>query len=342
MFVEGLSTAAGLLFKLSTQDSYTGLLRSWTDFLDLGGATHCRGVLTKDLRGGQTLAKYLVGYMKYLEPRYSVTTFRGRVASVISMQRTSFHVIDALPLVWPLVRGFEARHLPAEKAWLSLADFTHFNRFIWLERNPSERHLVMRWLFGMFTEALYRIGAVLPPNASSKLDHCSFDLTHMSHQPKSKTQDRHFRCRLVEKTARQPNRTVRTLDCGTPYSLDMKNGGVYESALTVRTDLGQTRGRPTIGGGIVTQDHFRKWVNLELLRAGLTFELEGLAINFTPTALRRTAVTHMYRHVGPLKAKFMIGHSSSKTATDFYVGVTEQERFELMGSIPWKSKSTAY
>ena len=52
-------------------------------------------------------------------------------------------------------------------------------------------------------------------------------------------------------------------------------------------------------------------------RAGLSFEIDGVEVNFTPTALRRCTVSYLYFFLGPEKEKVMIGHSPSETAKKF-------------------------
>ena len=54
-----------------------------------------------------------------------------------------------------------------------------------------------------------------------------------------------------------------------------------------------------------------------------------------PSDLRRSAITQMYFHVGPERVQYMVGHMSSSTARDFYVGMNDEEQARLLSSIPW-------
>ena len=319
MFRGGLGFAPSLIYKVTTQDAYSGVMRSWFDFLAQGRRPrpHINGALLEDLQGGMILAKLLVGYLWWLRDRYAVTTFRGRISAVLAAQRMAFHQINVTPLVWPMIRGFEAQHSPKEKGWLSKEEFCYFRRFIWRTANPDLEYRVMRWVFGMLSEAVYRIGAVLPPDASTHLDHCSFDWAYLKFVKESSRLPRHLKVGLVEKRNRRPSRFVRTMTCGAPFSSNMKEGGLFEAAWDMRKVQGFVSGRVRIRGKVVTQPHFRTWLNREFHRASLSFEIDGEEVNFTPTALRRCTVSYLYFYLGPEKAKVMIGHSSSETAKKF-------------------------
>jgi len=68
MFRGGLGFAPSLIYKVTTQDAYSGVMRSWFDFLAQGRRPrpHINGALLEDLQGGMILAKLLVGYLWWL------------------------------------------------------------------------------------------------------------------------------------------------------------------------------------------------------------------------------------------------------------------------------------
>ena len=345
-FQAGIQKLAAIKYAKSTRSSYASLMKSWMEFLDSSppgfeNPEHNNGVLMMDLQEGRALAGYLMAYLDYLseevngKKRYAVTTYRGRMAAVIAFHRLAWHALEKLPLVWPAVKAFEAQHVPKEKGWLSLSQLKALKTAAWSLRNANPFGWVMRCVLDLISEPIYRIGNILPKNKASahlcKFDWGCFNWYNRSWEGKKR---RTLEIALDEK---RNNRRVQLL--GTPgidrITNKMAGGSTFETAKMAKKKCDFDTGLMVFDGKLVTQDTFRSWLRETADFAGIKWEVDGVRKGLNPSDVRRSAILHMYDHVGPEKARYMIGHSSAETCKRFYISLTIQEKWELCSTIPW-------
>ena len=340
-FLKGLDTMGSMLYKRSTLDSYTYLNRSWVNFLESGPAgaiPHADGVVLMDLKGGRLLAALLVAYLGYLNERvdkgkrrYSVTTQRGRVASVIAYHRLAFHEIGKLPLVWSAITKLERLHIPREKCWLNVTQFRILGLAVWSLNHSSPLELVYRMVYTLMTETIYRIGNILPQNPTSKLELCDFQWEDFEFKRDGRRQI--LEITLDEKRDRRRVKTPKV--AGGRIHKRLKSGSVYEATYLAREEVSTLSGYLAVEGVIITQPMFRKWLRELVVEVGIDWRIDGALKNFTPSDLRRSSIQHMYEYVGDDRARYMMGHSSAETARRFYMGMGREESYELLSKIPW-------
>ena len=340
-FLKGLDTMGSMLYKRSTLDSYSYQNKSWIDFLDSGPAgaiPHSDGVILRDLLGGRYLAALLVAYLGWMNVldeegnrRYSVTTQRGRVSSVIAFQRLAFHEIGRLPLVWRAITKLERLHIPREKCWLNVTQFRILGLAVWSISHSSPLEMVFRMVYTLMSETIYRIGNVLPQNPTSKLELCDFKWEDFEFRKDGRRNI--LQITLDEKRDRRRVKTPKVAKGRIHKRL--RSGSVYEATYLAKKEVSSLSGYLAVDGVIITQPMFRKWLRELVVEVGIEWSIDGKVKNFTPSDLRRSSIQHMYDYVGDDRARYMMGHSSAETARRFYMGMGREESYELLSKIPW-------
>ena len=249
-------TQWGVCFtKKSTLDSYSYQNKSWINFLESGPAgaiPHSDGVILQDLLGGRFLAALLVAYLGYMNElddkgkrRYSVTTQRGRVSSVIAYQRLAFHEIGRLPLVWSAITKLERLHIPKEKCWLNVTQFRILGLAVWSVRHSSSLEMVYRMVYTLMSETIYRIGNILPQNPTSKLELCDFKWEDFEFKRDGRRNI--LDITLDEKRDRRGVKTPKVAKGSIHKRL--RSGSVYEATYLAKKEVSSLSGYLAVGGG---------------------------------------------------------------------------------------------
>ena len=329
----GLAEAGELILKKSTRNTYKSVLGTWIQYLNDGGLPHIEGAIISDVNQGVYLAQLIIGYISWLVRRdYSVTGFRGRCAAVINANRMAFHSITTLPLVWRLVKGWESTHQVREKGYLTLRQLKMIAKYIAGVRKPDKYHRIMTCIYYLVTITMYRLGSLIPPDNGNRKDICTFDWKGIRIYKEKGVWV--VGVKQIEKIGKRPIRKTRmrkAKEGEKPALFEAITAALWAQGFKD----GEQKGPITHKGIPITQSNFRAWLDRMTKGAGVGMMVEGEPRKVRPSDLRRSAITQMYFYVGPERVQYMVGHLSSNTARDFYVGIDEEEQARLLGSIPW-------
>ena len=353
----GVTRCREALLKDSTRDQYDTMNRHWDTFLDESEISHLKGILEFDLTGGQIIHAILVAYIEYLvvEKKFKPSTYRGRVAAAITIQRMAFHTAFSVPLMWKVIRKLD-NHEKKAKFWLSMKQLKHLNWYIWKKANDGTfLYFACKVVWMLTTEVVYRAGSIIPKDNGKSRKHCPFSFKQITPVSKAGMKDA-YQLKFFEKPKKYVFRTLYVQKKGKRViTLQTDNGGPFEAIHQYKllaqqfertaVVLGESEGMLSAGPNprapdkeALTQSKYNKWLSKISKKAGVYGNLESYADAATPkiSDLRRSVMKSYAKFVGLDKLQYYVGHKSKNTAKEFYLGFNEIEMAHVIGSVPWR------
>lgn len=323
VFLTGLLSDASnfqhqFALKASSRSGYSTMNRHWLVFLAIARVRNTKGVLDMAVSTHEC-ALLLIAFMHWCfrDKEFSVTTYRGRLSAAISLQRHNFLDIGSLRLVWKSLKAYEAKHVPAEKFWLSLDQMRKFFAGIWRHaiKDPTVIPLVL--VAEAMCEPVLREGNLIATSRSAT----DFDWRSVT------ISENAVSARLIEKVSRAPIRTVKCLVWPKRSVRRGFFGAVKRYLLLHGAEAGGLQGPILAGDGKpLSQPMFVSWMKEIGVRLGLTFPL-------LPRVLRRSAIKLLAKAVPKRQLRFMVGHISDSTASLFYDGLDEEETAAILSQM---------
>ena len=357
LFTDGVKRCREALTKDSTRDQYETMNRHWLSFLAFTRVPHEEGILTFDLSGGQIIVAILLAYIEYLATNkgFQPSTFRGRVSAAINIQRTAFHAFFSVPLMWRLIRKLD-NHEKKAKFWLTLEQLKHLNEWIWKKANDGTfLYFACKVVWMLTTEVVYRAGSIIPKDNGKSKRHCPFSFEQITPISKRGMKDA-YRLKFYEKPKKYVFRTLIVKKRGNrEITSRTKAGGTFEAIYQYKLlaqqfrrtaiVLGESKGLLSRGPNprapdkeSLTQSQYNRWLCGIAKSAGVYGNLDGYSEPVIPkiSDLRRSVVKCYAGFVGMERLRYFVGHKSSNTAKDFYLGFSEEELAHVTGSLPWR------
>ena len=267
----------------------------------------------------------LVGYLHALfTADMAVSTYRGRLSAAIFLQRTAFHDVGRLTIAWKAMRTYEKQHKKKFKNWLTKEELIRVLNYI--GTLPLTKALVVRrWVIAMMCEGVYRGGSVVAESRSA--NDCDFDFQQISIPERGV-----LLAEVPEKIGIHPIRRVRA----SQWDKAALRRGLFNAYSDVckvfGVELGELKG-PVMDddGKPLSLRLFREWLEEIGRKLGLKFKL-------LPSVLRRSIIKFLATVVPQRHLKFIIGHLSDKTASQYYDGLTENETALVLDQVhqDWK------
>ena len=346
-------------WKPRTKYQYRTMNVHWKAFLIETDTDHREGVLQTDLAGGLLMNALLVAYIAFLikTKGFEPSTFRGRVAAAIGVQRMALHSFFQVSQTWSFVKKLET-HERKCKDWLSTEELRRLNQYIWTTANIGNQfYFACKMVWMLTTELVYRTGSIIPENHSNGAEFCSFCMSRIATAEKEGL-DPAFCLNIQEKTKQGPWRLLYTKKrTKKVITLRLQKGGTFEAIRQYilvtkknkfRPDcvLGVTKGfidggerrKQYSGKEALNYSRYVSWLKKCCKAADIYIGRQSYRKNRLPGIgdIRRSIMRAYGEYVGKDKLQYYVGHGSRNTAEQFYLGFNDTEMALVVGSVPWR------